>query len=413
MLIAGVIERAERVLSVRADADASAASLTSAMRSVAELRSFLAAADADLAVRLRSLSSFPEPEIASVSRESLSAASKVIERGETLAAVAGLGVALDDARVTAGHVDAVTRGAKALEPEQREALFDRVSTLVDEAAGWSVAEFARRVRREVDEVRTDDGMAKLERQRRATSMSTWTDDEGMWNLRGRFDPVTALSVSSALDTAVETLFAEAAPEWCPSDPIEKQKHLKALAFARLVSGGVGGCGPGAGAIGAGRAEYVAVIDVNAPLVAGAAAVEFPIPIEVPGRVLASLVGEADVHAVVVRNGVVLHAPGELNLGRSTRLANRAQRRALRGLYGSCAIPGCATSYNRCKLHHVVWWRNGGSTDLDNLLPVCSRHHHDIHDRGWNVHLGPNRELTLTLPDGTVRNTGPPSRRRKE
>ncbi len=405
-------------MSVRADASASAASLTSAMRSVAELRSFLAAADADLAVRLRAASSFPEPEIASVSRESLSAASKVIERGETLAAVAGFADALNDARITAGHIDAITRGAKALEPEQRDALFGRIEGLVDEAARSSVADFARRVRREANDVRTDDGMARLERQRRATSLSTWTDDEGMWNLRGRFDPVTALSMSSALSNAVETLFAEAVPESCPSDPIEKQKHLRALAFARLVGGSnergcAGEAGKRPGGIGAsrsGRAEYVAVIDVDASTVAGAAVVEWPIPIEVPGRVLASLVADADVHTVVVRNGVVLHAPGNVNLGRSTRLANRAQRRALRGLYATCAIPGCNTGYDRCKLHHVVWWRNGGSTDLDNLLPVCTKHHHDIHDRGWNVHLGPNRELLLTLPDGSVRNTGPPNRR---
>ncbi len=403
MLMAGVIERAERVISVRADATASAASLTSAMRSIAEMRAFLAAADADLAIRLRAVSSFPEPEIAEASRESLSAASKVIERGETLSFVAGLADALDDARVTAGHVDAVTRGAKALEPEQREALFCRVEGLVGEAAGLSVAEFARRVRQAADQVRSDDGMAKLERQRRATSLSTWTDDEGMWNVRGRFDPVTALSVSAALESAVETLFAEAVPESCPSDPIEKQKHLRALAFARLVEGRVGSGQPG-------RAEYVAVIDADAPLVSGGPVVEWPIPIEVPARVLASLVADADVHTVVVRNGVVLHAPGNLDLGRSTRLANRAQRRALRGLYTTCSIPGCAISYARCKLHHVVWWRDGGRTDLDNLLPVCSRHHHAIHDRGWKVHLGPNREFTLTLPDGTVRNTGPPTRR---
>ena len=41
-----------------------------------------------------------------------------------------------------------------------------------------------------------------------------------------------------------------------------------------------------------------------------------------------LVGTADVHPVVVRNGVVLYAPGETNLGRMTRSASRARRRAL-------------------------------------------------------------------------------------
>jgi hypothetical protein len=65
---------------------------------------------------------------------------------------------------------------------------------------------------------------------------------------------------------------------------------------------------------------------------------------------------ADIHAVIVRNGIVLYAPGELNLGRNTRLANRAQRRALRGLYKCCAIPGCTVAYDRCKLHHIIWWR---------------------------------------------------------
>jgi len=114
--------------------------------------------------------------------------------------------------------------------------------------------------------------------------------------------------------------------------------------------------------------------------------------------------------VVVRNGVVLHAPGELNLGRTTRLANRAQRRALRALYSCCAIPGCTVAYDRCKLHHIIWWTNDGPTDLDNLLPVCSVHHSNIHHDDWTIELGPNRQLTLTLPDGSILTTGPPHRR---
>ena len=96
------------------------------------------------------------------------------------------------------------------------------------------------------------------------------------------------------------------------------------------------------------------------------------------------------HAVVVRNGAVLFAPGEPNLGRTTRLANQARRRALRGLYRSCAIPG-------------------GTTDLSNLLPVCSMHHTIIHNDGWIIELGPHCELTLRLPDGTIHSTGPPTR----
>jgi hypothetical protein len=82
---------------------------------------------------------------------------------------------------------------------------------------------------------------------------------------------------------------------------------------------------------------------------------------------------------------------------------------LRGLYRCCAIPGCAVAYDRCKLHHVIWWRNQGRTDLDNLLPVCSVHHAKIHHDGWIIELGPNRQLTLRLPDGSIHTTGPPGR----
>ena len=407
MQLTAAIERLERVVSTRSDRDAVCDDLTAALRASKELSSFLAAADADLAARLAAASSFPEAVIAEVTRESLGSASKTIERGRTLDAAPGLAAAFDEAAVTPGHVDAVTRGAKELEPEQRQELFDRVDELVDVAAGATVAQFSQRIRTEVSRIIRDGGESRLERQRRATSMSTWTDDDGMWNMRGRFDPVTALSLSSALERAIETLFAEAVPDTCPSDPVEKQKHLRALAFARMVKGTAGGGRPG-------RPEFVGVIDLGGgPVGAGHAddgpQVTWSIPVEVPVRVLAELIGEADVHPVVVRNGAVLHAPGNLNLGRTGRVANRAQRRALRGFYSTCAVPGCSVSYDRCKLHHIVWWRHGGRTDLDNLLPVCVHHHHKIHDNGWDITLGPNRELAITLPDGTIRNTGPPRR----
>jgi hypothetical protein len=252
---------------------------------------------------------------------------------------------------------------------------------------------------EAKRLQSDDGMDRLERQRRATRLSTWVDPDGMWNLRGRFDPVTGVKLAAKLDTTVEALFAERTPATAPDDPIERQHHLRALALAALLDGASGGGRPG-------RAEFVAVIDADAP--GNGPSVEWSIPVEIPARVLAELAGTADVSAVVVRNGVVLYAPGELDLGHTTRLANRAQRRALRGVYRTCAIPGCSVHYDRCELHHIIWWRHGGRTDLDNLLPVCTKHHGKIHHDNWIIELGPNRQLTLTLPDGTTHTTGPPT-----
>ena len=152
-----------------------------------------------------------------------------------------------------------------------------------------------------------------------------------------------------------------------------------------------------------------VEDHTNPLPDGRASIDWGADVDLPRELLDVLRPQASVYAVTVRNGVIIEAPGELNLGRTTRLANRAQRRALRGLYATCAIPGCRVRYSRTKLHHVIWWRHGGRSDLDNFLPVCEKHHQHIHNDGWLITLGPNRQLSITLPDGQIMTTGPPKR----
>jgi hypothetical protein len=404
MEIGAVVERVQRVAAVRGDAAAGRSELEEALRAVGQLQSWLTGAKAALTSKLAAQVSFPEQTLAECTRGSGRDAVKDKERADTLDRSDGLAAALDDAKLTAGHVDEVTRAIKNLEGEQRDELFDRLENngLLDVAAVASVEDWRKRLNLEVRNIQRDDGMARLERQKRAARLRTWTDAEGMWCISGRFDPVTGVRVAAKLDTAVEALFAEATPDTCPSDPVEKQHHLRALAFAAMVDGTTSTGRPG-------RPEFVVVIDTSTSDGAGGPSVDWGLPVEIPARVLADLAGEGDVHTVVIRNGVVLHAPGQLDLGRTTRLANRAQRRALRAMYSTCAIPGCRVGFDRCKIHHIVWWRNGGSTDLDNLLPVCAHHHSRIHDHDWNITLGPDRELTIRFPDGTIRNTGPPNR----
>lgn len=66
-------------------------------------------------------------------------------------------------------------------------------------------------------------------------------------------------------------------------------------------------------------------------------------------------------------------------------------------------------FDHCKPHHVHFGEDGGPTDLHNLLPLCSVHHHRVHDCSWKLTLLPNRILTITYPDGAVQTTGPPLR----
>lgn len=236
-------------------------------------------------------------------------------------------------------------------------------------------------------------------------MRSWVDDDGMSNLKGWFDPVTGKDLARRLDAATDAMFAEQTPDTAPSDPIEPQQHLRGPALAGIISGDAGPLRRGG--------DPIVVVDATQSLTssegATGPALDWGIPVEVPTGVLLDVLGSTSPDVVVVANGVVLHAPGRLDLGRTTRLANRAQRRALRGLYSNCAVPGCGVHYDRCKLHHIEWWRHGGATDLNNLLPVCAHHHNLIHNDGWTIALGPNRQLTIGLRDGQLLRTGPPKR----
>ena len=81
------------------------------------------------------------------------------------------------------------------------------------------------------------------------------------------------------------------------------------------------------------------------------------------------------------------------------------------MYPTCAIPGCGVAFAHTKPHHVHYWEHGGPTDLDNLLPLCSKHHHCALEGGWRLTLKPDRTLTIIHPDESIHTTGPPLRLR--
>ncbi|MGP9846132.1 DUF222 domain-containing protein [Brachybacterium sp. 107] len=81
---------------------------------------------------------------------------------------------------------------------------------------------------------------------------------------------------------------------------------------------------------------------------------------------------------------ITDAGGEiLHLGRSRRLASRAQRRALRLRDRTCSFPGCHQSQH-LDAHHVVPWSEGGPTDIDGLALLCRRHHVMVHEGGLRL-----------------------------
>lgn len=99
-------------------------------------------------------------------------------------------------------------------------------------------------------------------------------------------------------------------------------------------------------------------------------------------------------------GVVEGAKGEpLAVGRRTRAVPPAIRRALRVRDGGCRFPGCDRS-RYVHAHHIKHWADGGETNLDNLVTLCSFHHRLVHEGGYGVRVD-DGEIRFTRPDGGV------------
>jgi hypothetical protein len=91
----------------------------------------------------------------------------------------------------------------------------------------------------------------------------------------------------------------------------------------------------------------------------------------------------------------------LELARTARRASAAQWAALIARDRGCIR--CGKPPRGCEAHHILHWKHGGTTDLSNLVLLCSRCHHDLHMGIYTVTMGHDGIPIITV------NRGPPAR----
>jgi hypothetical protein len=62
----------------------------------------------------------------------------------------------------------------------------------------------------------------------------------------------------------------------------------------------------------------------------------------------------------------------------------------------CCWPGCDRPANWTQAHHLKPWARGGNSALDNIIPLCLRHHWMVHEGGWKI-LRTDDGSIVTLP----------------
>ena len=114
---------------------------------------------------------------------------------------------------------------------------------------------------------------------------------------------------------------------------------------------------------------------------------------IPRSELERLACEAELFgALFSRNGLPLWH------GRRTRTVTPQQWRTLIARDRGCVL--CAAGPSHCHAHHIIPWTAPakGPTDIDNLVLVCNRHHHHIHQHHLTLTRDPNGQWATHTPN---------------
>jgi hypothetical protein len=300
--------------------------------------------------------------------------------------------ALASGVVAAGHVDAIAGAIRNLDETVTAEFLAHSEGLLADAGRMGVDAFDRTCRdlaRHLSAVHaTGSDADELEQQRKRSTVRRWTDRQtGMRHTHIELDPVRDAQLWAAIDQHRRQARAKAGTglTW-------EQLQVEAL-LAAVTSGG----------------ESVVQLHVMVDLATLQSGLhersvcELPDGTPLPVSTVRQMACEAEIIPIVLDgNGRAL------DVGRGARLATEAQRQALRAMHRTCIAPTCDVAFDDCRIHHIVPWEQGGTTDLSNLAPLCEtcKHHHLVHEGGWRLTMTPDRIATWIRPDGTVDHVGP-------
>jgi len=457
-----VIDAVQRLVSVQVDS-LGRSEVEAVLRDVRVVHGFVESVRLRAVARLEAIADSSgnadsAASAAAATRTSRRQAERTRKRAKAAAAAPPVGEALAEGEISPEHLDALAAALARLEPAERSQLLTDLVRITETARATTADEFAAWLAARINALGRSDRLGEFERQRRNTTLRWWRDpDTGMIRMFGEFDPERGLALTQRLRSVVDAMFRDATPDDCPTDPVRRQDHLRALALLRLVLGDDRRAGstfgpdhrpasahqpqpasppngpspsspsspsgtvppstaasPRAGEQAAppGQAtsvDMIIVIDLETLLngLHEHSRVELPLDADLPIETLRRMACSAGIiPAVLGGNGVVL------DVGRRQRLATADQRRALRAMYRTCGLdPGCRVPFDHCEPHHINFWtRDLGPTNIDNLVPACTHHHHKVHEGGWRLSMrASDRRLTITFPDGSVVCCWPDSR----
>ena len=301
-----------------------------------------------------------------------------VKTAKTIEAAPAVRDAVKEGRVSSANAK---RLAEVIEKTSAEAVAsDR--ELLAKAESMRPEQFTREARRWATDRQGDGGEADYRRLRAKRCLRIWDTDDGMVRLHGEFDPVTGRRIGNRLQAEARRLY-DADKKQASSDSERRSFHqCMADALDALTANNIT-------ATSKPFADICVVAHVD----------------DETGKLVAELAGGDRLPRAVLEEfacnakftGVVYDREGKpIWRTHSVRTATEAQRQILIAQYGGCFH--CGASPAMCQIHHIKPVSQGGSTRLDNMVPVCWDCHQKIHHHGWQIHTSLDGIHTLHPPD---------------
>ena len=338
---------------------------------------------------------------------------------EVLDEMPSLRGAVDSGEVPLANAERLADAAKRTAPDA----VDSASDLLAMAKELPPDRFAREASAWAQRHQSDHGHGDWINKRRRRYLKTWKQQDGMIRLDGLLDPETGTRICNRLqDTAEElrrqdqqtartgnnpgtgdspptggalgsgasnsdgALLLGEEPARGDAGPAADNgpgrdeggrswDQLRADALDVLTSGSADDPKGRGGSGGRPKAEVIVVADIG--VLTGddpAGRCEIPGTGPVPPEVLQRIACDAQLTGLIFSDGKPLHH------GATVRTATTAQWRMLIARDGGCI--GCGAEPGQCQAHHITPYAQSRRTDIGNLVLVCWRCHHNIHDHHW-------------------------------
>ena len=292
-------------------------------------------------------------------------AHRQVKTAKTIEAAPAVRDAVEEGRVSSANAK---RLAEVIEKTSAEAV-DSDGELLAKAESMRPEQFTREARRWATDRQGDGGEVDYRRLRAKRCLRIWDTDDGMVRLHGEFDPVTGRRIGNRLQAEARRLY-DADKKQASSDSERRSFHqCMADALDALTANNITATSKPFADI----CVVAHVDDETGKLVAELAGGD-----RLPRAVLEELACNAKF------TGVVYDREGKpIWRTHSVRTATEAQRQILIAQYGGCFH--CGANPAMCQIHHIKPVSQGGSTRLDNMVPVCWDCHNKIHHHHWQIH----------------------------